>query len=95
MLTFLGLKYLKQHSKKIIVIPLALIISYVMTIFANTSRIYASIVVQNQANNFLPKRPHLLLHNITGIVINLTLLILTYILIERLLINKKSNEKFT
>jgi exosortase K len=95
MLTFLFLKYADKTIFKILSIPFALITSYILTIFVNSSRIFVSIITQQQANNFLPDRPHLILHEIVGVITNLTFLILIYIVLEKILTNKYQNAKFT
>ncbi len=88
-------KYFDKTLSKILTIPAALIGAYILTILINTSRIIASIIVQEQAIHFLPERPHLILHEAVGIVINLTFLVLTYLLIEKLFIHKRHHAKFT
>jgi len=93
MLTFLLLKYIDKPLFKVLSIPLSLILAYILTIFVNASRIFASIIIQNQANNFLPNRPHLLLHEIVGVITNLSFLILVYYLLEQFLNKKQHNEK--
>lgn len=95
MLTFLFLKYADKATFKLLIIPTSLVLSYFLTIFVNASRIFVSIIIQKQANNFLPKRPHLILHEIVGVITNLTFLILIYILLERFLTNKYQNAKLT
>ena len=95
MLTFLFLKYAKKTFFKFLCIPAALLASYLFTIFVNASRIFVSIIMQQQANNFLPNRPHLILHEIVGVITNLTFLILIYIVSEKFLTNKYQNAKFT
>jgi exosortase K len=95
MLAFLGLNNFDHKFKKIITIPLALTGAYCLTIFVNTSRILASIVVQHQADYFLTVRPHRLLHEGTGIIINLAFLILTYLLIDKYINFKRNNAKPT
>lgn len=95
MLTFLILKYSNKIVLKFLSIPVALFVSYLLTIVVNASRIFVSIIMQQQANNFLPNRPHLILHEIVGVVTNLTFLILIYILSEKFLTNKYPNAKFT
>lgn len=95
MLTFLYLKYANKTIFKFLSIPVALITSYLLTIFVNTSRIFVSIIMQQQANNFLPDRPHLILHEIVGVITNLTFLILIYIVSEKFLTNKYQNAKLT
>ncbi len=95
MLTFLFLKYANKTIFKFLSIPAALIASYLLTIFVNASRIFVSIIMQQQANNFLPDRPHLILHEIVGVITNLTFLILIYIVSEKILTNKYQNAKLT
>lgn len=91
--TYLTVRYFDKTLNKILIIPTALIGAYLLTIFVNTSRIFASIVVQTQTKNILPNHQHLL-HEAVGIITNLTFLILTYVLIEKLLIHKRHNAKF-
>lgn len=95
MLTFLCLKYVDKIVFKSLTIPFAFIVSYFLTIFVNAARIVASIIVQHQANNFLPNRLHLILHEIVGVITNLTFLILIYIVSERFLTHKYHNAKLT
>jgi len=91
--TYLGLKYFDKPLHKILTLPAALISAYLLTIFTNTSRIFASIVVQNQAINILPNRQYLV-HEAVGIITNLLFLILAYYLIEKFLKYRKNHEKF-
>ena len=93
MLTFLFLKYADKTFFKSLTIPASLVISYLLTIFVNASRIFVSIIMQQQVNNFLPRSPHLILHEIVGVITNLTFLILIYILLEKFLTNKYQNAK--
>lgn len=93
MLAFLFLKYADKALFKILTLPFALIIAYFLTVFVNASRIFVSIIIQQQANSFLPDRPHLILHEIVGVLTNLTFLILIYIALEKFLTNKYPNEK--
>ena len=95
MLTFLLLKYADKIFFKYLIIPFSLVVSYLLTILVNTSRIFVSIIMQQQANNFLPDRPHLILHEIVGVITNLTFLILIYIILEKFLTNKYQNAKLT
>ena len=95
MLTFLFLKYVNKTNLKSLTILLALVVSYLLTIFVNSSRIFVSIIMQQQADNFLPNRPHLILHETVGVITNLTFLILIYIVSEKFLTNKYQNAKLT
>jgi len=55
---YLGLKYFDKPLHKILIFTAALVFSYFLTIFANASRIFASIVVRNQTARFFPyKQP--------------------------------------
>jgi len=94
MLTFLGLKYFSCHAKKLATIPIALIAAYLITIFVNSSRIFSSVVIQRYTNNihFLK---HNILHEAIGILINLTFLILTYIVTDRILSKWRDHAKLT
>lgn len=91
--TYLTVKYLDKPLHKILTVPTVLLCSCLLTIFVNTSRIFASIIVQKQADNFLLVRPHLILHEAVGIVTNLTFLVLTYYIIEKFLIHRQHNAK--
>lgn len=95
MLSFLFLKYTNNTTLKPLTILISLILSYFLTIFVNASRIFVSIIMQQQANYFLNSRPHFILHEIVGVTTNLTFLILIYILLEKILTNKYKNEKLT
>jgi exosortase K len=91
--TYLALKHFDKTLSKSLTIPTAFVGAYLLTIFVNTSRIFASIVVQSQTKNILLSHQHIL-HEGIGIITNLTFLILAYILIEKLLIHKRHNAKF-
>ena len=72
--TYLTVKYFDKTLNKILTIPTALIGAYLLTIFVNTSRIFAFIVVQTQTKNILLNHQHIL-HEAIGIITNLTFLI--------------------
>ncbi|MEP2448595.1 MAG: exosortase K [Balneola sp.] len=91
--TYLTLKHVDNTLSRILTIPTALIGAYLLTIFVNTSRIFASIVVQNQTKNIFLNQQHIV-HEAIGIITNLSFLILAYVLIEKLLIHKRQNAKF-
>jgi exosortase K len=91
--TYLTVKYFDRTISKILTIPTVLIGAYLMTIFVNTSRIIASIVVQTQTKNIFLNQQHII-HEAIGIITNLSFLILAYRLIEKILINKRHNAKF-
>ena len=92
MLAFLIIKNLNHHFSKIVAIPIVLILSYLITIFTNTSRIFASIIIQQQANQIFIGGQHLI-HESIGIITNLTFLILTYFLTENFLFKKLQHAK--
>jgi exosortase K len=94
MLTFLGLKYFDSNKKKLLTILLSLIGAYLLTVFVNTSRIFASIVTQNQMSDIFVNQK-LIIHETIGIVTNLSFLILTYFIIDRILIKRTHNAKLT
>jgi exosortase K len=94
MLTFLGVKNFDNNLKKTLTIPLALIGAYFLTIFVNASRIFASIVIQNQTSSYFENHQHLI-HESIGIITNLSFLILVYSLTDRILTNRIHNAKLT
>lgn len=87
MLTFLIIKYLKNSKGKIIALMVSFISAYFITMMVNSSRIFASIIIQNQNYSFV-NQP--IVHESIGIVTNLTFLILIYILVEGALIKRNS-----
>ena len=86
--TYLGLKYFDKHLHKILTIPTALFCAYLLTIFANVSRIFTSIIVQNQTVNIFPNQQYLI-HEAVGITTYFSFLVLVYYLIEKFLKHKK------
>ncbi len=91
--TYLTTKHFDKTLHKILTIPSALIGAYLLTIFVNSSRIFASIVVQTQTKHIFLNQQHII-HEAIGIITNLSFLILAYILIEKFLTNKQNNAKF-
>jgi len=92
--TYLTVRYFNKTLNKILTIPASLIGAYLLTIFVNTSRIFASIVIQRQTQNIFLNQQHII-HEVIGIITNLSFLVLAYIVIEKFLRNRKQNEKFT
>jgi len=92
--TYSAVKYFEKPLQKLLTIPTALIGAYLLTIFVNTSRIIASLVVHNQTKDTFQNHQHLL-HEGIGVTTNLTFLIFAYILIEKLLTHIQHNAKFT
>lgn len=85
MISFLTLRYFERSSYKAPLILAALFFSYCITLFVNTSRILASILIQNRIGGFLPLKYSALIHEACGIATNLGFLIIIYILIEKFL----------
>jgi len=90
--TYLTVKYLDKPLHKILTIPTALFGTYLLTIFVNTSRIFASVIVQTQTKNIFASQQHLI-HETIGIITNLTFLVLTYYFIEKILTHRQHNAK--
>lgn len=90
--TYLTVKHFDKPLHKILTIPTVLLCSCLLTIFVNASRIFASVIVQNQTKIFFANQQHLI-HEAVGIVTNLTFLVLTYYIIEKFLIHRQRNAK--
>ena len=90
MLTFLGLQHYEGIVKKLAVITFALMGTYLFTVFVNTSRIFASIVIHNKTSGILENQQHNI-HEMIGIATNLTFLILLYFFTDKFLTKKTSN----
>jgi len=95
MICILTLKYIRNSLYKALIIPVALVSAYLMTIFVNVSRIFTSIVLQHQTNQFLPQNSQLVVHETIGIITNLSFLLLGYYLLERFFKNNTNYEKRT
>jgi len=52
------LKYFDKHRHKILSLPIALIGAYLLTVFANSSRIFASVIVRNQTINIFQNQQY-------------------------------------
>ena len=85
--SYLTVKYFEKPLHKILAIGASLGGSYLLTIFVNTSRIFVSIVVQNQSVNIFSYHRHLV-HETVGIIINLSFLVLAYYLTEKYFENR-------
>uniref|UniRef100_UPI00404AD127 exosortase K n=1 Tax=Flavobacterium sp. TaxID=239 RepID=UPI00404AD127 len=92
--TYSIVKHFDKLLQKTMAIPFALIGAYLLTIFVNTSRIFVSIVIQNQTKNTFHNQQDII-HEAIGIITNLTFLILAYLLLEKILIDKQNNAKTT
>lgn len=89
--TYLGLKYFDRNLHKILIIPTAFLSAYLLTIFANVSRIVASIVVRNQTLTIFPNEQSMI-HEIVGIATYFSFLIIAYYLVEKKLKHKHHAE---
>ncbi len=90
--TYLTLKYLDKPLHKILSVPTVLLCAYLLTIFVNTSRIFVSVIVQNQTKNIFANQQHLI-HESVGVITNLSFLVLAYYIIETFLIHRQHNAK--
>ncbi|MDI1256118.1 MAG: exosortase K [Flavobacterium sp.] len=88
MLAFLTVNSYKTHLKKIAAILLILTISWLLTIFVNTSRIATAIFISEQFPNSSKQFPWL--HQSEGIFIYLSFLIAFYMILNRLLTKFKT-----
>lgn len=92
LLNYLFIQHTSGTFQKVIALPKSLFLAYCLTVFANTSRILASIIIQAQTNKQFPNHQHLI-HESIGIFTNLSLLILAYFLLTNFYL-KKRHEKF-
>ncbi|QCK16244.1 exosortase K [Mangrovivirga cuniculi] len=92
MLIYLFSKINLMGIKKIAMFIPAFAIAWLITILSNGSRIYISSTFQDQLLSVFNLSTHTI-HESLGVVTNLTFLIITYFLIEYLLINKSNYEK--
>lgn len=92
-LSFVTIRRPEKSIYKALIIPVTLIFAYIFTIFTNTCRIVVSIHVQSLADTIYTARPHELLHEATGIAINLGFLVLLFYLSEKIIQKRKYNEK--
>ena len=91
---YLIVKHFDKPLYKTLAVPASLICAYLLTIFANASRIFASVIVQRHTRDFLPNQQYLI-HEAIGIITYLSLLISAYFLIEKFLKHGRYNEKLT
>lgn len=94
MFTILLLKHTTTRFQKINTLWISIIGAYLFTIGVNSARIFTSIIIQRQDISILHIDPSIT-HQVIGITTNLTFLVLTYLLIERILTHKKSDAKLT
>ena len=91
-LIFLSLKYFNRNGYKLLMLTVSFVIAFILTIFVNSSRIFASVVIQNSLTQGLPDLQNIV-HQSIGIITNLSFLILLYYLSEKLVIKIKQNAK--
>jgi len=84
MLSFLFIQNTKDHLTKAISILVAFVGAYIFALFANTSRIFASIIVADFTPDNLTNYSHML-HESVGIITNLLFLIAMYLLTTKIL----------
>jgi len=90
--SFLLIRFSRSNVIKLLSVPAALLAAKVFTFFANSSRIYASVVLQKQ-NIFSGFISESRLHDCIGIFMNLFFLVAVYWLLERILIKFFDYEK--
>ena len=90
LLTILSLRHIEGKFHKLMIIPLALLGSYIFSIGVTSSRIFVSIIIQNYTNSYLEKYQHIV-HESIGIMTNLSFLMLAYFLIDKLFTFHKRN----
>lgn len=91
LLSVLSIGYLKLRNQKVISISLSLFGAYFLSILANSSRIYSSIILQEKLQR-LTSLDASIIHESIGIINNLTFLIVAYYFTEKLLIKLQPNE---
>lgn len=91
---FLTIKYFDKSLYKILVIPASLTGAYILSIIVNVSRIITSIIVCNQSVSFMQNNQYII-HKAIGTITNLSFLVLTYYVIERILIYRNNCEKIS
>ncbi|MBW1294928.1 exosortase K [Aquimarina litoralis] len=94
MLLYVFIQHSRTHLLKMIAFPLILLFSLVITVFVNTSRIFVSIISQNTLSEMLHLETHVI-HEGLGILINLSFLILTYLITDTLIKKYMHNAQLT
>ena len=85
MLSFLAFRHLGRQMYLVLTLPAALICAYLLTIFANTSRISIALFLQNKTEAFFTKNDTWF-HEAQGVFVYLSCLIAIYLTAEFLLI---------
>jgi len=89
---YLAAKYFDKPLHRALAIPISLCCAYILTIFANSSRIFASIVLQKQTHWILPNHQGLV-HETIGIIIYLSFFVLVYCLTEEFFKRRRGDAK--
>ncbi|MDR0422582.1 MAG: exosortase K [Proteiniphilum sp.] len=92
--SYLTIKYSDRPLHKLLIIPVTLSGAYLSAIFVNTSRIFASVIVQNLTTALGAGQQHII-HEAVGIITCLSFLVLTYYLLEKFLIYRQQYAKRT
>lgn len=92
MLAFLSVKYVNKNMHKLYALALSFILAYLFTILVNSSRIFTSIIIQ-RVNLTVVQQNEAMVHQIIGIITNLTFLIIIYLIAEKTINKKLSDEK--
>ncbi len=93
--SYLILQYCEKSLSKLLSILLTLIFVYTFTIFVNSARIFTAILLQEGGLKIFSNHQGLL-HESIGIIVNLSFLILAYLIVEKKLKHKREkNEKIT
>lgn len=90
--SYLTINFFEKPLHKCLAIPASFAGAYLLTIFVNTSRIFVSVAVQNQAENIFPQYKNFI-HSAVGTITNLSFLILAYYLTEKFLENRRRYAK--
>jgi exosortase K len=90
--TLLFVAYFEKRWQKIVSFVLAFLAAYLLTIFSNSARIFASIIFQNQTNSIFPNDQETI-HEGIGTITNLSFLILAFLAVNHFLTKTKNNEK--
>ncbi len=89
MLSFLSVKYFERSLYKTFAFISSIFAAFLITLLVNSSRIMASIIIEGQ-NAVSLKIDHRIMHESIGIITNLSFLIFTYFIVEKLLKTRKN-----
>lgn len=91
---FLMINHLDKSKYKILSLPIAFLVAYILSIFVNSSRIFVSLVLQNKIQHITGLSASII-HEAIGVAINLTFLFLAYLFLETTIKKLKIHAKFT